>query len=105
MDLMELLKTPLPFLTEDTDDSIEDAERSIPMKEPPKRWRNKWGPIPTGSSFCTYCKRTHIAKTDSFGCAVYPSKDTAETEGKMIDDHNMERGWPPTWLGSFPVEE
>ncbi len=104
-DLDYLLKTPLPSLTDDTDDnSTEGAERSVPMQEPPKRWRNKWEVIRVCQDITT---GKYLTPNGPEWGPDHPSKDVAESIAKyeLNTPGYLAYAGFIKWLGAFPVEE
>ena len=95
-DLDYLLKTPLPSLTDDTDDT--------PMKEPPKRWRNKWEVVRVCQDITT---GKYLTPNGPEWGPDHPSKDVAESIAKyeLTTPGYLAYAGFIRWLGAFPVEE
>lgn len=70
------------------------------LKEPAKRWRNKWRCGSKGDRPCLTCgtRHTAIPVGDIFvSCRIYPSRDVAETRGPLFRAHE--------YLGAFEAED
>lgn len=77
------------------------------VREPAKRWRNKWTTARGGVVIARSSGRRvrREAGEEWFSERTYPSKDIAETIGVEIDRINRALGGVVRHLGAFPVDE
>ena len=81
--------------------STEEEEKTGPVKEPSKRWRNKWlldGPSRVDDGL----GEVHRCDAGVFwGRILWPSKEIAETKAMM----EARPGRGTRYLGAFPLTE
>lgn len=80
------------------------------LKEPSKRWRNKWRMVGNSyvGSLCGTCgKMAFRATGDVFDtcCKTWPSREIAEAKAHEGISESLAKGRVPLeWLGAFPVD-
>lgn len=85
-----------------------DAPERETLREPPKRWRNKWQMTGEGWTFDLGRNRSEYLRDGDvvWGGGVFPSYEVAEAEAKRIIEEDFLRGVRPMiWLGAFPDGE
>ena len=78
-----------------------DAPERETLREPSKRWLNWWDyEVRTRCRHCGLPRGPGLAPT----CAVFPSKDTAESRAALTVERNGPlAGW--TYVGAYPEGE
>lgn len=85
-------------------DLLQDTDLARePVKEPAKRWRNWWVAKNPNHFYCVHCGSCRFAdRGEQFSdhCAIYPSKDIAESDAAKWLDAEVEE-----YLGAYPEGE